>query len=1009
MKNKDYFCCICGVIGKGFIPYRGGRSNIPEFMKLLNMVGSDVDNFSCPNCYSHDRERHLFLYLSELNLLSIFSGSNVLHFAPETHLSEIIRLKKPNAYIKADLFPSDKGIEKIDMLNIPYPDDYFDVLIANHVMEHVDDDFKALSELHRVLRGGGIAILQTPYSSRLHKTFMDLGFDDDVSRRQVYGQEDHVRVYGKDIFSHFEKAGFRSFIVTHELVLSNYSPEKYGVNREEPFFLFEAKIDRTKAIVQNNVKLPLVSVCVVTYQHRKFIRQCLEGIVSQNTNFYFEVIIGDDGSVDGTSEICQEFQRKYPELIKLTIYDRSIDRSDYGSSPGRYNGMHTLAQAKGKYIAMCEGDDYWTDTTKLQQQIDFLEQNPDFSICFHSVAVDNGNGLFKDTITTVKKSESSLFDLASGNYIHTPSVIYRNLFPERFPECFYKMAAGDYFLHLYLAQTGKIKYIDKVMAAYRVHEDSYWSSKPQLERTLLWMDALCLLVEYFSSNIMVASIFKKQLFSFGKGVVHELSLSGENEEVLQKVECILDGVEKIRIGQEAIVYAVSKLKTRFDLGKLIRQEFVANSLSPTAKNGIAVIVHLYFIDLWNEFELALAGIPQEFDLYISIHEGKTKDISSTILKKFPDAKLYEFPNKGRDIYPFLTIFKEIQPLNYKLILKLHTKKSPHLKGYKGVDDFGGKWRQTTLCSLAQWNKRVNDIFDLFDSNPDLGIFSPFGHLYPFKSTDANYQTITQLIPGVDEDAFNEKQFVYAGGSMFWFRPEAIKAVLKLDLTAENFEEESGQLDVTLAHAVERLFGVLCHTAGYILTDRMPKRDDIAYQGWLEEKREHDLSRDLLFLSDDSIKPVIHCLVYVYNEDLSLLANTIDSMGSQTYELWHLSVISSFSCPDAMFNEVSQLSWLQVEKQFDLQTLLLNVGVQSEWLGFLEAGDFLEPHALSSCVEYLNKHSEWQVVYTDEDRVSPEGFFHSPKFKAGFNLDLLYSVDYIGGLTLFKTDSLNEFG
>ena len=424
--------------------------------------------------------------------------------------------------------------------------------------------------------------------------------------------------------------------------------------------------------------------------------------------------------------------------------------------------------------------------------------------------------------------------------------------------------------------------------------------------------------------------------------------------------------------------------------------------------NIAVILHLFYIDLWGEFELALANIPQEFDLYISIPEGKATYISSLILKSFPNAKIYELPNKGRDIFPFLALFKEIQSLGYKLILKLHTKRSSYLNDYK-VDADGEKWLQTTLCSLAQWKKRVNDIFDLFDSNPYLGIFSPFGHLYPFKSTDANFQTIAQLIPGVDEDAFNEKQFVYTGGSMFWFRPEAIKAVLKLDLTAENFEEESGQGDGTLVHAIERLFGVLCQTAGYILTDRMPKRDDIAYQGWLEEKRENDLSRDLLYLSDDSIKPSIHCLVYVDNENLSMLANTIDSMGAQSYELWHLSVVSSFSCPDEMFNEVPQLSWLQVEQQFDLQTLLLNLGVQSEWIGFLEAGDYLEPHALSSCVEYLNKNPGWKIVYSDEDRVSPEGFFHSPRFKPDFNLDLLYSVDYMGGLTLFKIDSLNELG
>lgn len=432
-------------------------------------------------------------------------------------------------------------------------------------------------------------------------------------------------------------------------------------------------------------------------------------------------------------------------------------------------------------------------------------------------------------------------------------------------------------------------------------------------------------------------------------------------------------------------------------------------VNESKKNSeIAVILHLYYYDLWDEFKQALLGISKEFDLYISIPKSSENDISGEIIQAFPNANIYKLPNKGRDILPFLTIFKEIHPLNYKLILKLHTKKSPHLKGYKGIADYGEKWRKTTLCSLALWKKRVNDIFDLFNSNPTLGIFSPFSHLYPFKSTDANYQTINQLMPGIDREEFDKKQFSYAGGSMFWFRPEAIEGVLKLNLTAKDFEEESSQLDGTVAHAIERLFGVLCQTSGYILTDRMPKRDDVVYQDWLDTKRENDLSKDKLFLTDDSKNLLkVHCLIYVDDEDLSKLADTIDSMGSQSYENWHLSVISCFSCPDEMFNEVSQLSWLQIEQQTDVQSTLLILGIKSDWLFFLEAGDYLESHAISSCIAYCNEYSELQLVYTDEDRISPEGFFHSPQFKPGFNLDFLYSTDYIGGITLFRTATLNQ--
>jgi len=415
----------------------------------------------------------------------------------------------------------------------------------------------------------------------------------------------------------------------------------------------------------------------------------------------------------------------------------------------------------------------------------------------------------------------------------------------------------------------------------------------------------------------------------------------------------------------------------------------------------AVILHLYNTDDWEEINHALSVIPESFDLYISCPADQLKDVTVVTSLVYPDVRIYEVANKGRDILPFLTVFKQIKPLNYKLILKLHSLN--HLQDGKG-DKEG---YQMALRSLAQWNKRVSDIFNLFESNLKLGVFSSFGFLYPLNSTDANFHTINQLIPGFDKATFDKKRFLYARDSMFWFRPKAIEGILKVNLTAERFEEEPGQVDSTFAHAVGKLFGIVCQSSGYTLVDRMPKRDDIEYQQWLEEKRENDLSRKKSFLFDGSRLPKIHCLVCVDNDGLSELANTIDSMGAQDYENWHLSVISHLSCPDEMFYEVSQLSWLQVEQQHDLQTLLINLDVQAEWFGFLEAGDYLEPHALSSCVEYLKKNPEWKVIYSDEDRVSSDGFFHSPRFKPDFNLDFFYSVGYIGGFVLFKMESLNE--
>jgi predicted SAM-dependent methyltransferase len=237
--SKEYFCCICNYRIGQFLPYKGGLNALSSFLKVLDIVGSDIDNFSCPRCWSHDRERHLFLYLEKMELLSKFHMSHILHFAPERWIAKIIADKKPSQYIKADLYPAAPDIVKVDMLNIQYPSEFFDFVIANHVLEHVNDELQALKELYRVLKPGGFAILQTPYSAKLLHTFCDAGIDDDESRVQAYGQEDHVRLYGRDIFERFESVGFISRVKTHSQILAGIDAKKYGLNQSEPFFLYE--------------------------------------------------------------------------------------------------------------------------------------------------------------------------------------------------------------------------------------------------------------------------------------------------------------------------------------------------------------------------------------------------------------------------------------------------------------------------------------------------------------------------------------------------------------------------------------------------------------------------------------------------------------------------------------------------------------------------------------------------------------------------------------------------
>ena len=224
---------------------------------------------------------------------------------------------------------------------------------------------------------------------------------------------------------------------------------------------------------------PLVSVTVTTFQHREYIEKCLNGILAQKTNFKYEIIIGEDESNDGTQDICKKYAEKYQDKIRLFlrsqtkshIYDKKSNTSI------RFNGIWCRMSSRGKYIAWCEGDDYWDDANKLQKQIDFLEKNLDYSICFHNVKVfdQKKRKFINDIITRDVLETTYINDLAKGNYIHTPSVVFRNNFIH--PNWFFETTYGDWSLYMLLIGNKKIKKMSEQMAVYRIHNKGMIASK----------------------------------------------------------------------------------------------------------------------------------------------------------------------------------------------------------------------------------------------------------------------------------------------------------------------------------------------------------------------------------------------------------------------------------------------------------------------------------------------------------------------------------------------------
>lgn len=211
---------------------------------------------------------------------------------------------------------------------------------------------------------------------------------------------------------------------------------------------------------------PLVSIVCTTYNHVLFVRQCLNGITTQKTNFLFEVIIHDDASDDGTVEIIKEYEKKYPEIIK-PIYQRE---NQYSKKVDIYE-TYIYPRAKGKYIAICEGDDYWIDENKLQMQVDFLENNPEYTMCFHSAELDvDGKHNVPYAMQNIKEKDYSATEIFENWIVPTASVLFKKSVLNYPMKNENKIMFGDIILFEKCAHLGKVKGFAKKMSVYRVHE-----------------------------------------------------------------------------------------------------------------------------------------------------------------------------------------------------------------------------------------------------------------------------------------------------------------------------------------------------------------------------------------------------------------------------------------------------------------------------------------------------------------------------------------------------------
>lgn len=213
-----------------------------------------------------------------------------------------------------------------------------------------------------------------------------------------------------------------------------------------------------------------VSVLVMTYNHIDFIRQALDSVLEQQVSFNYEILISEDCSIDGTREVVIDYQQRFPERIRLLLSERNV----------RSNAIVTrgIDAARGAYIALLDGDDYWTSPLKLQKQADFLDLHPGCAICFHNARLEfeDDNYPPRNWTSDHHKPFSTFEDLWMGNFIATCSTMFRKGLFDAIPDWYDAMfPITDWPLHLLNAEHGQIGYINEVLGVYRQHRAGYYS------------------------------------------------------------------------------------------------------------------------------------------------------------------------------------------------------------------------------------------------------------------------------------------------------------------------------------------------------------------------------------------------------------------------------------------------------------------------------------------------------------------------------------------------------
>jgi len=272
------------------------------------------------------------------------------------------------------------------------------------------------------------------------------------------------------------------------------------------------EVDNIKGNVNHQDEPLMVTIRCITYNHEPYIRQCLDGFVMQKTNFRFEAIVHDDASTDGTAAIIREYAEKYPDIIK-PIYEKENQYSKHDGSLRRIMDAHM----RGKYVAICEGDDYWIDSYKLQKQVDFLEANPEYALVYTDAYIVDSDSKVMNLRRTPKSYSGDVTKkiFQKGSFVITATSCYRRDYYSEYEKEWVKvpfpMKMGDLPLWIYLSLKGKFKHLEEKTTCYRILSQSashFKEKEKRIEFIINCRDVLFYFNAYFKIGISEHVIYR---------------------------------------------------------------------------------------------------------------------------------------------------------------------------------------------------------------------------------------------------------------------------------------------------------------------------------------------------------------------------------------------------------------------------------------------------------------------------------------------------------------------